>query len=224
MSSDGNPIDFEEFYRLHQASLIRIAQRMARNQSDAEDLVQETFERAFGAFSRFAPGTNGTAWLRTIMSRLFIDKCRRSRGMRRTDGELARLAVAAPEPEPEAWWLSLTVDDVKEAVATLPEESRPVFESFALQGSSYKEIAKRTGLCSSTVGTRLHRMRAQVRSRLMRHRPAGTGAMECSGSEAPVPTSGSGRKPPRTRTPGAGRRPARSCVGSPRPSTDRASS
>jgi RNA polymerase sigma-70 factor, ECF subfamily len=168
---NGSP-DFAEFYRLHDRGLRRLAAYRTHDRADAEDLLQETLERALRAFGRFQPGTNGMAWLGTIMNRLFIDSCRRSRRFVPNRGGAEDWLMAEPACEPDAWWLSLTLDDVREATAELSEQSRALFESAVLHGHSYKEIAARTGLRSVTVGTRLHRIRLKVRTALMRRGPS----------------------------------------------------
>jgi RNA polymerase sigma-70 factor, ECF subfamily len=194
-----NVRDFEEFYRRHHAALVRQARRQQRTTrlgADAEDLVQETFERAFQAFSRFQPGSNGLAWLRTILNRLFIDHCRRPH--RRHDVEISELVPAPSAPEPEVWWLSLTMGDIKEAAAALPEQSRMIFES-AVAGCSYAQIAARTGLCTSTVGSRLNRIRRRLRSRLMRRRPGERSEPETPSTSTVRRQGRSSRRPCRRR-------------------------
>jgi RNA polymerase sigma-70 factor (ECF subfamily) len=186
--------DFDAFCRLHSAELRRLAEGMTRNRADADDLVQETFVRAFRAFDRFRPGTNGMGWLVTILKRVFIDRYRRSRSFPRSDRDPGDLPLAVPESEPEPWWLSLTLTDIEEAAAELPEQAREIFESAALMGQSYAEIASRTGMDSSTVGTSLHRSRAKLRTLLTRRRPAGgPSAEDCTPARTRRPRTTRGR-------------------------------
>ncbi len=182
-SSNKDPKDFAEFYRVHAPGLRRRANRLTASRAEAEDLVQETFLRALQVFSRFRPD-NGMAWLCTIMTRLFVDGCRKRKHV--SSRELADdHELAAPEHEPEAWWLSLTMDDVKEALAELPEDWQGIFASAVLEGKSYKEISDQEGIGCSNVGSRLHRTRAKLRAVLVQKKesiegvPNGDEESEC---------------------------------------------
>ena len=75
---------FEQLVREHENALITFALRLSGSRSDASDLVQDTLERALRSFDSFTPGTNGRAWLFTILRHTFIDRCRRRR---RDDGD-----------------------------------------------------------------------------------------------------------------------------------------
>jgi RNA polymerase sigma-70 factor, ECF subfamily len=178
-ASGGSSRDFEEFYRLHRPGLRSLAVRRTRNPAEAEDLVQETFERALKAFRRLRPDSNEMGWLATIMNRLFVDRCRRSRRFRPSRHDSGDDLAVALENEPEAWWQSLTLDDVKQALAELPVEWREIYERAVLQGQSYKEIAASKGLVPSSVGSRLHRVRAKLRDLLMSRQPTGSELQGC---------------------------------------------
>jgi RNA polymerase sigma-70 factor (ECF subfamily) len=150
--------------RAHGDYLRALARRLCRTQYDPDDLVQDTFLRTLK--SPIPAGANERAWLSRVMHNLFIDAIRR-RGARRED-ELGE--VAAPLAHDEAWWKSLSADDVRAAVARLPDEQRIVFTMFAFEGKSYIEIAEATGIAKATVGTRILRARQRIRELLVEGR------------------------------------------------------
>jgi RNA polymerase sigma-70 factor (ECF subfamily) len=129
--------------------------------TEAEDLVQSTIERALLHVHTFQRGTNLFAWLRRIMSNLMIDSWRR-----RSLLTCALDEPAAPEPEPRAAWRELSDEDLLAAVARLPPSFRTVWELYT-GGTSYAEIARRLGVPSPTVGTRLMRARLHLRTTLL---------------------------------------------------------
>ena len=149
------------------------ALRMTRNPADAEDLVQETYVKAFQAFERFKPGTNLKAWLYRIMTNTYINSYRKAARSPQmsgeeevTDRQLARAASHDSQglrsAEMEA--LDNTPDAaVAEAMAGLAENYRLVVYLSDVEGFSYKEIAAIMGTPIGTVMSRLNRGRAQLR-------------------------------------------------------------
>jgi RNA polymerase sigma-70 factor, ECF subfamily len=160
---------FEQLYRAHRRALRGLARRLTRTEDDADDLLQATFERALLKFATFRPGTNARSWLARIMTRLFIDQCRR-RPL--TPVPVAELEVPAPQPEEEPWWAALTEQDVRLAVAELSPELRLLVEAQVYDGQTYATLADRTGLLAATVGSRLYRSRRRLREVLLRHHGA----------------------------------------------------
>jgi RNA polymerase sigma-70 factor (ECF subfamily) len=160
---------FAAFARQHEAALRATALRLCGNAPDANDLVQDTFERGLRHFERFQQGTNGQAWLLTILRRLFLDRCRAWAGERRADVEPEEVEarVAAPEAEEAPAWASVQPEQLRAALERLPEEFRVVYQLHALEGCSYNEIAARLGLPKATVGTRLIRARRKLRELLL---------------------------------------------------------
>jgi RNA polymerase sigma-70 factor (ECF subfamily) len=151
------------------------AYRLTRNAADAEDLIQETFLRAFRSFHQFEPGTNLKAWLYRILTNTFINSYRKRQREPQTvsDDEVedwylySKMAEEGMEPSAEAAVLeSLPDEDVQEALSSLPEQFRMAVLLADVEGFSYKEIAEIMGVPIGTVMSRLHRGRKALEKRL----------------------------------------------------------
>jgi RNA polymerase sigma-70 factor (ECF subfamily) len=173
-----DPATFADLAMPYMGPLYSAALRMTRNPADAEDLVQETYLRAFRAFDTFKEGTNLKAWLYRILTNTFINQYRAAKRRpeqvdledvedlylyRRLGGLEAAMAGRGPEAEvidrmPDA--------AVKEALESLPEQFRMAVLLADVEGFAYKEIADILDIPIGTVMSRLHRGRKLLQKRL----------------------------------------------------------
>ncbi len=151
----------------HLRALYGTAYRMTRNAHDAEDLVQETFLRAYRGFDRFQPGTNIRAWLFTILHRARADAFRRAGRSPRTV-EMIADGPAVPAPQ-EA--LASGAEDIERALAALPEVFRVAVVLRDVEELSYDEIAAALAIPVGTVMSRIHRGRGLLRTALAKKAP-----------------------------------------------------
>lgn len=139
---------------------------LTQEASAADDLVQDTFERALAARVSFRPGTNLKAWLSVILKRRFIDGRRHAQAGHRLHRELERAPVEEQSFEELDPIELLDVVDVVRVLGHLSARDREVFDLFHLRRLSYQQIAERLGVPISTVGTRLLRAKRRVRTKL----------------------------------------------------------
>jgi len=153
------------------------ALRLTRNPADAEDLLQETFMRAFSAFHTFEPGTNLKAWLYRILMNTYISSYRKAKRSPQTvptdDVEpfsYIRSIAEDGSRTPEAEVLDRIPDEeVKHALEELPEQFRVAVLLADVEGFSYKEIADITETSIGTVMSRLHRGRKALQKALWQY-------------------------------------------------------
>jgi RNA polymerase sigma-70 factor (ECF subfamily) len=184
---------FEQGAMQYVDQLYSAAIRMTRNPTDAEDLVQETYAKAFAAFKQFKPGTNMKAWLYRILTNTFISDYRKRQ----------RQAVTSNTDDIEDWQImqaashtstglrsaemealdNLPDTAVRDALASLPEEFRMVVYLADVEGFSYKEVSKIMNTPIGTVMSRLHRGRTRLRELLANHELAPSGASRKGGAK-----------------------------------------
>ncbi|MFZ4063924.1 MAG: sigma-70 family RNA polymerase sigma factor [Candidatus Nanopelagicaceae bacterium] len=167
---------FERDAMQYTNQLYAAALRYTKDPHNAQDLVQDTYAKAFTSFHQFEPGTNLKAWLYRILTTTFINTYRKDQ--RRpliSDGEVEdwQLAAAASHTSDlgksaeDEVLENLPDGDVKRALQEIPEEFRLAVFYADVEGYSYKEIAEILGIPAGTVMSRLHRGRKLLRVLLM---------------------------------------------------------
>jgi RNA polymerase sigma-70 factor (ECF subfamily) len=180
-------------------SLYSAALRMTRNRADAEDLVQETYLRAYRGFGGFTEGTNLKAWLYRILTNTYINTYRAKKRRpdetdledvedlylyRRLGGLEAATAGRSAEDELMDWF---TDAEVKDAIEALPESFRMAVLLADVEGFAYKEIAEILDIPIGTVMSRLHRGRKALQKELYEFaRQRGLAGARNSGNDQPV--------------------------------------
>ena len=156
--------------------LYSAALRMTRNPADAQDVVQETFLKAYRAYSSYTEGTNLKAWLYRILTNTYINTYRKAQ-RRPSEVELGELQdlylykrlgeVSGAVPSAEADMLDAFVDtDITDALEALPEVFRMPVLYADVEGFSYKEISEILDIPIGTVMSRLHRGRKALQKKL----------------------------------------------------------
>lgn len=167
---------FEQEVMPHIHTLFGAALRLTRSSSEAEDLVQETYLKAFRSFAQFEVGTNCKAWLFRILTNTFINKYRRKvkereildsefRGNGENSGDTAEHFGKGHTPESDLADRFLS-DEVLKALERVPIDFRLVVVLSDIYGYSYKEIAKRVDIPIGTVMSRLFRGRRLLQDQL----------------------------------------------------------
>lgn len=171
--------DFEEAAMPHLDALYNMAYRLTRNAEDTEDLIQETYLKAYKHYDKFERGTNLKAWLFRIMKNTFINTYRKRQhqppasafsdieeSFESLVSDEAGLQVKNPEEE----ILEKVLDeDVQQAIDGLPEDYRMVVLLVDLEGFSYKEAASIMEIPVGTVMSRLYRGRRLLEKALLEY-------------------------------------------------------
>jgi RNA polymerase sigma-70 factor (ECF subfamily) len=174
-SSQGEQKRFEEALAFLDA-LYSTALRLTRSPQDAEDLVQDTYLKAFRFFDRFQAGTNLKAWLYTILMNTFRNRLRQERRLPphvefediEPFYELIRAEPGAGQNSPEERFFEYaTVERIARAIDQLPEPFREVIELACVQQFSYKEICEMLEVPIGTVMSRIHRGRKLLQAALV---------------------------------------------------------
>ena len=166
---------FERDALQYMNQLYAAALRYTKNPDDAQDLVQDTYAKAYTSFHQFEPGTNLKAWLYRVLTTTFINNYRKDQRRPQTsDSEIEdwQLADAASHTSDQGKSTedvvleSLPDSDIKRALTEIPEEFRMAVYLADVEGFSYKEIAEIVNVPTGTVMSRLHRGRKLLREKL----------------------------------------------------------
>lgn len=199
--------DFAQQAMQYAPQLYSAAVRMTRSKADAEDLVQETYLRAYRGYSNFTEGTNLRAWLFRILTNTFINtyRAKQRRPIESDLGDIEDLymyrrlpSLGTTRSAEDQLFDLFTDDEVKEALESLPENFRMPVLLADVEGFSYKEIAEMLDVPIGTVMSRLHRGRKGMQKRLwdyaeargLAHPDAPDPAVATSESDPEVPAHG----------------------------------
>ena len=162
-------------------AMFNLAMKMTRNRAEAEDLVQETYLRAYRFFDQYEEGTNCKAWLFRILRNNFINRYRQQRRKPETE-DLSKLEYSYDRMDPSlrnhlwenpdrAFENRALREEIDKALDQIPQEYRMVVVLSAMEGLTYREIASVMGCPLGTVMSRLHRARKLMQIHLSRHCP-----------------------------------------------------
>jgi RNA polymerase sigma factor (sigma-70 family) len=141
--------------------LRRYARALAGDRASADDLVQDTLERAWAKLHLYRRGTDLRAWLFTVMHNVHVNKIRATRATDPLDDEMPELAQRAAQSD------GLVVRDLDRAIARLPAEQRAVLLLVTLEEMSYEQVAGALGIPIGTVMSRLSRARDKLRAMML---------------------------------------------------------
>jgi len=169
-------VRFEEEALELSDQVYRVARRLVGTREEAEDLVQQTYERAFRSWRQFTPGTNMRAWLLRILTNLNIDRGRRQQRSPQTtslDTEAGdyflynKLEAQSPDGADEDRVLErLSQDSIVDALAEVPHDFRDVIVLVDIGDFSYADAAQILDIPIGTVMSRLHRGRRILKKNL----------------------------------------------------------
>ena len=141
--------------------LRRYARALVGDRASADDLVQDTLERAWAKLHLYRRGTDLRAWLFTLMHNVHVNKVRATRVTDTLEDELPELAQRASQGD------ALLLRDLDRAIARLPSEQRAVLLLVTLEEMSYEEVARALGIPTGTVMSRLSRAREKLRMMML---------------------------------------------------------
>jgi len=151
-------------YRQYAKAMFNICMRMAASRQDAEDLLQESFVLAFSNLKQLKQEVNFGGWLKRIV----VNECIRYSRKRVLWRELEDHHHELPEDDQADWIMQITFERVNEEIKKLPQACRTVFNLYALEDYSHKEIAEALGISESTSKSQYHRARQLLRDRILK--------------------------------------------------------
>ena len=161
-------LEFREKLQNHYPLLRALATRLTNGGNEAEDLTQRVIERVLENESKYRDHKNLKALLLHILRNLFIDHLRRDARHVSSEGMVNMTEAPTVFPDEPGPLDVFTIEDVRNALKAMPSEFRQAFELKEFERLSYREIAKLQGVPERTVGSRIYRARAQLRTRLLK--------------------------------------------------------
>ena len=159
----GDTAAFRVLVERYGRSVFRLAFRMTGNEFDAEDVVQETFLRAFKQLDSYESRSSFGTWLYRLAANTALMELRARRSRPQSDGDEGLEDFGTPDSAGHATALSL---DLERAVATLPPRARAVLVLYDVEGWKHEEIAQALGMAIGSSKAQLHRARGLLRARL----------------------------------------------------------
>jgi RNA polymerase sigma-70 factor (ECF subfamily) len=171
---------FNKEAMVHRAPLYHHALRLTRNETEAEDLVQETYLRAFRFWSRYEPGTNCKAWLFKILKNVYINHYRKDQKVPQSvdfasleDNHYETLiedTFIRRRGEPEVEFLEMDLkQEIAKALSSLPQEYQEAILLCLVEGYAYQEAADILGVAIGTIMSRVYRGRRLLMTRLLEY-------------------------------------------------------
>lgn len=148
--------------------LRRYARALVGERASADDLVQDTLERAWAKLHLYRRGTDLRAWLFTVMHNVHVNRVRATRPVDPLEDDMPELAQRGTQPD------ALLVRDLDRAIARLPADQRAVLLLVTLEEMSYEEVARTLGIPIGTVMSRLSRAREKLRAMMLGQTPPST--------------------------------------------------
>jgi RNA polymerase sigma factor (sigma-70 family) len=148
--------------------LRRYARALVGDRASADDLVQDTLERAWAKLHLYRRGTDLRAWLFTVMHNVHVNRVRATRPVDPLDDDMPELAQRETQPD------ALLVRDLDRAIARMPADQRAVLLLVTLEEMSYEEVARTLGIPIGTVMSRLSRAREKLRAMMLGQTPPST--------------------------------------------------
>lgn len=164
-AATGDKAAMKEIYALHVRYLTAVCSRYVVNDEDIKDILQDAFVKIFGSIARFTPSTENSlrAWMARITVNEALQFLRRKQRLLFTDLPDDDNSPAEPPP-PDCD--SIGADRIYDEIRRLPDGYRTIFNLFAIEGRSHKEIASMLGITPSTSASQFHRAKALLASRL----------------------------------------------------------
>jgi RNA polymerase sigma-70 factor (ECF subfamily) len=192
MAKDSRDRDFANAALPHLPALGRVAIALTGNEADADDLVQETYLRAYRSWHTFAPGSDCRRWLSTICRNAFLEQRRReSKSTAVEDQELESLAAARLHNQARASGVDQLFArlDLGPAISNAIGQLEPIFRDVVVladvEGFSYEEVAEALSVPVGTVRSRLYRARRQLQEALLKY-AVDAGFATARAAEAPA--------------------------------------